>query len=253
MSIRATGGIDWTMRWVQDAEIAMKIAILDDDPVLLDSVARLLAGEGHTCQGFAAGNPLMQALRSEHFDLFVLDWNLPDISGLSIVEWIRNHLGPAVPVLMLTSHSSEEDIVAGFRAGADDFVSKPFLPAVLSARVAALARRAHLAVSGEPTERHGIYAFDLATRTLTMDGKPVELTAKEFQLALLLFRSVDRAVSRTHILETIWGMRADVPTRTLDSHITRLRTKLTLRPENGYQLVSVYGFGYRLEGIVRTP
>ena len=231
----------------------MKIAILEDDPVMLASVARLLAEGGHDCAGFERGNLLLQALRSEHFDMFVLDWNLPDMSGLGIVEWIRNQLGPTVPVLLLTSRSVEEDVVAGFRAGADDFVSKPFQPAVLQARVAALGRRASLPPAAGSIEQHGVYAFDLKGKTVARAGEAIELTTKEFQLALLLFRSIDRAVSRAHILETVWGMRADIATRTLDSHITRLRTKLGLRPENGYHLSSVYGFGYRLEDVTRTP
>jgi DNA-binding response OmpR family regulator len=230
----------------------MKLAILDDDPVILESVVTLMTAAGHQCQPFNRSNLLLQALRQENYDMFVLDWNLPDLSGVSVVEWIRNHLGGAVPVLLLTSRSVEEDVVTGLRAGADDYVTKPFRPAVLQARVAALGRRSQTAQSDSPIETFGNYAFDVQKKSVQFDKQDVPLTAKEFQLALLLFRSADRAVSRQHVLETIWGLRADIPTRTLDSHITRLRSKLLLRAENGYQLSSIYGFGYRLEHIFRS-
>ncbi len=229
----------------------MKIAILDDDPVILESVFSLLSEAGNKCSAFNRSNALMQAVRQDHFDLFVLDWNLPDLPGVSVVEWLRNQLGPAVPVLLLTSRSVEEDIVTGLRAGADDYVTKPFRPAVLLARVNALGRRIQSSQAEHVIENFGQFTFQLQSKAVQLDGVDIQLTAKEFQLALLLFRSMDRAVSRQHVLETIWGLRADIPTRTLDSHITRLRAKLKLSAENGYQLSSIYGFGYRLEEIKR--
>ncbi|MBP7134932.1 MAG: response regulator transcription factor [Sphingomonadaceae bacterium] len=227
----------------------MKIAILDDDPELLESVSRLLNEVGHRCFCFGRGEALIQTLRSSHFDLFVLDWNLPDRSGISVIEWIRNRIGDNVPVLLLTSRSLEEDVIAGLEAGADDFISKPFQPALLRARVQALGRRLRIGSDGETQERYGNIEFDLHRRIVSREGDEIPLTAKEFQLALLLFHNLDRALSRQHILETIWGLRADIPTRTLDSHITRVRSKLSLRPGNGFKLTSLYGYGYRLEGV----
>lgn len=227
----------------------MKIAILDDDPELLESVSRLLNEAGHRCFCFDRGEALIQTLRSSHFDLFVLDWNLPDRSGISVIEWIRNRIGDSVPVLLLTSRSLEEDVIAGLEAGADDFISKPFQPALLRARVQALGRRLRIGSDGETQERYGNIEFDLHRRIVSRKGDEISLTAKEFQLALLLFHNLDRALSRQHILETIWGLRADIPTRTLDSHVTRVRSKLSLRPGNGFKLTSLYGYGYRLEGV----
>ncbi|MFO1241553.1 MAG: response regulator transcription factor [Sphingomonadaceae bacterium] len=227
----------------------MKIAILDDDPELLESVSRLLNEAGHSCFCFDRGEALIQTLRRSHFDLFVLDWNLPDRSGISVIEWIRNRIGDSVPVLLLTSRSLEEDVIAGLEAGADDFISKPFQPALLRARVQALGRRLRIGSDGETQERYGNIEFDLHRRIVSREGDEISLTAKEFQLALLLFHNLDRALSRQHILETIWGLRADIPTRTLDSHVTRVRSKLSLRPGNGFKLTSLYGYGYRLEGV----
>ena len=188
----------------------------------------------------------MRALHRETFDLFVIDWNLPDLSGLNVLEWIRNQIGAQPPVLLLTNRVSEEDMVAGLRAGADDFVTKPFQPAVLLARVEALARRSTINLS-RTTEAYAQFDFELTSKTLRREGETVHLTPKEFSLALLLFRNLNRAVSRTYIFETIWGMDPDLSTRTLDIHISKIRSKLRLRPESGYRLTPVYGYGYRLE------
>ena len=118
--------------------------------------------------------------------------------------------------------------------------------AELVARVEALARRSSVALS-RTTESFGTFDFELISKTLKANGDVVRLTPKEFSLALLLFRNLNRAVSRSYIFETIWGMDPDLSTRTLDIHISKIRSKLNLKPETGYRLVPVYGYGYRLE------
>ena len=224
----------------------MKVARLDDDAAVLDTVTALLTPTGFTCAPFDNGRQLVRALHRETFDLFVLDWNLPDMSGVSVLEWIRNQIGTQPPVLLLTNRVSDEDIVAGLRAGADDFVTKPFQPQILLARVEALARRSTVNLS-RTTETFGPYEFELTSKTLKASGETLKLTPKEFSLALLLFRNLNRAVSRAYIFETIWGIDPDLSTRTLDIHISKIRAKLGLRPETGFRLTPVYGYGYRLE------
>lgn len=224
----------------------MKVAVLDDDKAVLETVAALLRDAGFACVAFDGGRQLVRALHRETFDLFIIDWNLPDLSGLNVLEWIRNQIGAQPPVLLLTNRVSEEDMVAGLRAGADDFVTKPYQPAVLLARVEALARRSTMNLS-RTTESYGGFEFELTSKTLRHSGEVVHLTPKEFNLALLLFRNLNRAVSRAYIFETIWGMDPDLSTRTLDIHISKIRSKLGLRPETGYRLTPVYGYGYRLE------
>lgn len=224
----------------------MKVAVLDDDKTILETVSRLLEGAGFACATFDNGRQLVRALHRDTFDLFVIDWNLPDLPGLNVLEWIRNQIGAQPPVLLLTNRVSEEDMVAGLRAGADDFVTKPYQPAVLLARVEALARRSTMNLS-RTTETFGAYDFELSSKTLRLSGTVVHLTPKEFNLALLLFRNLNRAVSRAYIFETIWGMDPDLTTRTLDIHISKIRSKLALRPDSGYRLTPVYGYGYRLE------
>jgi DNA-binding response OmpR family regulator len=226
----------------------MRIAALDDDPAQLEAVERALTGAGHRCQTFALARTLMAALRRDTFDLLILDWNLPDISGVDTIEWVIANLETPPPMLLLTSRSSEADVVEGLNAGADDYVAKPVRPTVLLARVNALLRRAYPAKPAERVETFGDYAFDTTAETVAIGGAAgPALTSKEFSLALLLFRNTHRALSRGHILEAVWGRNPDLPTRTLDMHISRIRSKLSLRPETGFRLAPVYSYGYRLE------
>jgi DNA-binding response OmpR family regulator len=226
----------------------MRIAALDDDPALLESIERVLTEAGHSCQTFALAKTLIAALRRETFDLLVVDWNLPDMSGVETIAWARENLETPPPTLLLTSRSAEEDVVEGLNAGADDYVVKPAPAPVLLARVNALLRRAYPGKPAERVEAFGDYGFDTQAEAVTLAGQAgPSMTSKEFALALLLFRNTHRALSRAHILEAVWGRNPDLPTRTLDMHISRIRSKLNLRPENGFRLAPVYSYGYRLE------
>ena len=225
----------------------MRIAALDDDDAQREAIARVLVSGGHNCQCFSLAAPLIASLRRETFDLLILDWNVPDMSGLDVLGWALKNLTPCPPVLLLTSRSAEADVVSGLNAGADDYVVKPVQPGVLLARVNAILRRSYPDRAAGGIETYGEYRFNLPAEQVTMRGELLTLTAKEFSLALLLFRNVHRALSRGHILEAIWGRNPDLPTRTLDMHISRIRTKLALRPQNGFRLAPVYSYGYRLE------
>ncbi len=225
----------------------MKIALLDDDPVLLDIVDGLLQRAGYQCSCFTSGRQLIRSLHDDRFDLFILDWNVPDLSGLSVLEWIRNRIGNSPPALLLTSRVADEDVITGLNAGADDFITKPFQAPVFLARVKAMARRAQAASPQSSTERYGAYEFDLKNHQIRRNAELQESTPREFQIALLLFRNANIAVSRTYILETIWGFSPVSGTRTLDIHISKIRRKLKLNIENGYIISPIYGHGYRLE------
>lgn len=229
------------------------IAVLDDDPDMLAQIESLLVGTGRSCQTFANAKALLRASTEAQFDLFILDWNLPDLSGLGVVEWIRGTIGASPAVLLLTSRTSEEDIVTGLKAGADDFITKPFPKNVLLARIEALLRRLPASTSNSHIERFGIYEFNSNQLSVRLNEEPIALTPKEFQLSLLLFRNLHRAVARNFLFEALWGRNADLPSRTLDSHVSKIRRKLILRPENGYVLMPVYGYGYRLEQVQDAP
>ncbi len=226
---------------------SMHAAILDDDEAHNELVAGLLRHAGYVCTTFTRPAALLTELRRQTFDLLIIDWTMPDLSGLDVVAAARATLNPPPPILMVTSRASESEIVQGLTAGADDYLIKPLSPAVLLARVQAVLRRARVADPADGVETFGDYRFDALTETVHRDGKAESLTAKEFSLALLLFRNLSRPLSRDYLLQHVWGRRPGLETRTLDAHVSRLRTKLALRPANGFRLVTVYGFGYRLE------
>jgi len=154
-------------------------------------------------------------------------------------------------VLFMTSRSGEDDIVAGLAAGADDYMIKPIRRSELVARVQALLRRAYPTQTASEHLQFGAYKFETRAGRVSINEVPVEMTQKEFDLALLLFRNLGRPLSRAYILEAVWSRDVDIPSRTMDTHISRVRSKLELRPENGYRLAPVYSYGYRLEQV--TP
>lgn len=227
----------------------MRIGVLEDDGELSRQLEELLVGAGHRCFLFQSGQKLINFLRHETVDLLLIDWNIPDVSGLAVVRWIQDNLEVRPPVLMLTSRTAEEDIVTALRSGADDYVVKPVQPGVLLARIESIRRRAYPEPRAGSVERYGDYVFDLRQENVQLNETEISLTAKEFALALMLFRNMHRALSRSYIFEALWGRNPELQTRTLDSHISKVRTKLNLRPENGLKLVPVYAYGYRLEAI----
>jgi two-component system response regulator RegX3 len=151
-----------------------------------------------------------------------------------------------VPILFITVRDSEEDIVYALENGADDYMVKPARRQEMLARVSALLRRAY------PREEQTLLSFppfeiDTQRGEIRRDGSRVELTPKEFELAVVLFRNIGRLMSRGHLQESVWGRSGDLATRTVDTHVSQVRKKLDLRPERGYRVVPIYNYGYRLE------
>lgn len=225
----------------------MRCAVLDDDKAQTELVARLLAEAGHDCEVFHHGRTLVNRLRQDSYDLLVVDWNMPGMSGIEVLHSVRQGLHAGLPVLMITSRSDDADVVEGLGAGADDYLVKPLNPPVFLARVEAALRRSGLNRPTRRTAEFGRYHFDGASEVVTVAGAAVKLTAKEFALALTLFENMSRPLSRSWLLDSIWGQSPDAETRTLDAHVSRIRTKLQLRPDNGFRIAPVYSYGYRLE------
>ena len=226
----------------------MRIAALDDEQSQLDLIRHTMIGIEHECHSYTEGKALLRDLRLQSFDLLVLDWTLPDISGPAVVKWVREDLSSRMPILFVTNRRDEADMVAGLAAGADDFMVKPIRVAELEARVHALLRRAYPS-RHEVELQFGAYHFFPQSRTLHVNGEPIELKHREYELALFLFQNMGRLLSREHLREAVWGRGPDAPSRSLDTHVSRLRTKLALRPANGFLLSAVYGLGYRLETV----
>ena len=230
----------------------MRVAAVDDDLTQLDLTKCTLKAMNHHCHTFTEGAALMNELRRESFDLLLLDWELPDISGPDIVRWVRSNVKENIPILFVTNRRGERNVVEGLGVGADDFMSKPVGVAELAARIQALLRRAYVAPRAKE-ESWGRYRFIPAAARLEVDGEVVQLTQREYDLALFLFRNMGRLISRRHMLESVWKTNnpggTELMSRSLDTHVSRVRTLLALRPENGYRLSAVYGQGYRFEAI----
>jgi two-component system, OmpR family, response regulator RegX3 len=230
---------------LQPLWLNMHIGIAEDD---LDQAALIglwLEGAGHSARAFGTAAAYIEALKKERFDMLLIDWMLPDGTGADLLQWARSNLGWEIPVLVVTSRDDEETVVAALQAGADDYVVKPPKPMELLARVAALGRRVRS--GGLPVLRLGAFEIDIQRQRLALDGEPMALTQKEFDLSAYLFQNPGKLLSRDHLLNKIWGINADVDTRTVDTHISRLRKKLGLDGSKGWKLVPVYGVGYRFE------
>ena len=221
--------------------------MLDNDRSQMDLVCQVLTSAGHSCHVFDSGKEMLNQLRRESYDMLIIHWQVSDVSGAEVLRWARERLSANLPVLFMTNCSSEDDIVAGLAAGADDYMIKPIRRGELVARVQALLRRAYPTQNAVEQIQFGHYVFEARTGRLMMKGHLVELTQKEFDLALLFFRNIGRPLSRAYILEAVWARDVEVPSRTMDTHVSRVRTKLQLRPEHGFRLAPVYSYGYRLE------
>lgn len=227
----------------------MRIAIADDDGDSLTFLEGIIAGMGHICVKFNDGERLATALLRDTFDLVMLDWNMPGKTGMQILKWMQQTVDTPPPVIMLTARTAKRDITEALHAGADDYITKPEDDTIIAARIAAVLRRSHAGGSMDKVAEYGAYRLDRMAQAIRHSGVEIALTAKEFELADLLFRNRDRTLSRAYIMETIWRTSADLATRTLDMHISRVRSKLALKPENGFRIFTVFGYGYRLETI----
>ncbi len=223
------------------------IGFLEDDPDQSDLILHWLETAGYRTRLFQSAAEFRRRLGSEAIDLLLLDWMLPDASGIDVIEWIRSSANARLPVIFLTARTSEADMVRGLNAGGDDYVVKPAKQRELIARVASVLRR--IGIEGVDSGQYDLppYRVDTRRRRISYDGKEVELTPREFELATYLFRRHGRIVSRDALLENVWNMNASVSTRTVDTHVSRLRKKLDLNGEYGWRLAAVYQHGYRLE------
>jgi len=226
---------------------ALRIALVDDDPVQAEELTHILTAAGHLVLSFTRPLLFQQQARRDTFDMVLLDGLMAEMNALDLLAWLRATRSPPVPVVMITARPNPADIIAAYDGGADDYMVKPISSAVLVARLKALARRTRFHTQASASVTVGGITLDPITTRAWVSGEEVELTAKEHQLAMVLLANLGRPLSRTYLLDTIWGLSPDVHTRTLDVHVSRVRGKLGLRPEAGFLLTTIYGFGYRLE------
>lgn len=231
----------------------MRIALLEDEQEQAQHIRAILAERGHQCDHFPAGQAFLSAVLHRSYDLLILDWQIPDSSGIEVLEHVRANLNWQIPVVFLTQRDSEADIVRALDAGADDYLSKPAREAELMARIHALARRTHPDNDKEVLS-YGPFRINTQQRTIALHGESLTLTDKDFDLSLFLFQNQGRLLTREVLLERVWGMASDINTRTVDTHMSRLRRRLGLNPDNGFRIKTIYQRGYRLEAMAtETP
>lgn len=224
----------------------MKIIFLEDDRSFANEVIASLELEGHEVDYFESGRECLKGLNENQYDIALFDWEVPDMTGLEVLNSIKIK-GSHPPVIFLTGRDAEEDVVAVIESGADDYIVKPPNPKVLNARINALYRRSNAKASELNVAEYEHLTVDFSKRKFMRDGDPIKLTEKETDLALYFFSQVGVLLSRAHLTKVVWATTPDLDTRTLDVHVSHLRSKLKLLPELGWRLTSVYHQGYRLE------
>jgi DNA-binding response OmpR family regulator len=230
----------------RDTTAVSHILIVEDDRDIAELIRHYLVKAGHTADVLTSGTAVLPRLEARRPDVLVLDLMLPGVHGLEICQQVRGRSDLAdLPIIMVTARAEETDRVAGLELGADDYVTKPFSPKELVARVGALLRRAGRGgvTAAEPRTTYGAIVIDRDRHVVTDDGREVTLTAKEFLLLEYFIHHRGRVLSRDRLLSEVWGYQYTGGTRTVDVHIRRLREKI---PKLTEALVTVKQFGYKL-------
>ena len=222
------------------------VLVVEDDRAILQGLLDVLVFNGYQAAGVEDGGQGLERALAERYDLLILDVMLPTLDGFSICKQIRKEK-PNQAIVILTAKGSEDDIVRGFRAGADDYVSKPFSLRELMVRVEAVLRRAGKNLGDEQIHSHGIF-FDGKTLVATYKERGMELTRREMDIILYLYRKKDQIVSKKELLTEVWNYAdPDIETRTVDIHMLKLRKKISRLIGDITFILTVRGEGYRLE------
>jgi two-component system, OmpR family, response regulator RegX3 len=227
-------------------ESLMKIAFLEDDLTFASELVAAIQLEDIDIDHFSSGRECLKALNTQRYDLALLDWEVPDMKGTEVLANLKIK-GNCPPVIFLTGRDAEEDVVSVIESGADDYIVKPPSVKVLLARINALYRRTNANSNVVATVDYGSLTVDFTKRKFEIDHVQIKLTEKETDLALYFFSQIGTLLSRAHLTKVVWGSTPDLDTRTIDVHVSHLRSKLKLLPQFGWRLVSVYHQGYRLE------
>ncbi|AOK54352.1 DNA-binding response regulator [Burkholderia stagnalis] len=225
----------------------MIVAILEDIVTQAGVVAGWLNKAGYDTEVRHDGDSFVELVSTQRADVLLLDWDVPGKSGIDVMRWARESFADALPIIMMTQHDGENDIVFGLNSGADDYLIKPLRERELIARVNAQARKYYPEMQRAKIVEVGKFALDVSAHAATVDGAPVELSQREFDLALMLFESVGRIVSKDMMIKRIWGVVDRKYDATLATYMSKLRSSLGLRPKNGLVITTVYNYGYRLE------
>ena len=222
-----------------------KVLVVEDEPAIADVVSRYLRRAGYETEIAGTGRAALGHAERVRPDVVVLDLMLPDMDGLEVMRRLRRDDRRRGAIILLTARGEESDRIIGLRLGADDYIVKPFSPAELVARVDAVLRRIESVPEHEPPLRFDGLAIDPSARTVTLDGRPIELTQREFELLLFLARHPGQAFKRDQLMDHVWQHSFYVDTSTVTVHIRRLRAKLEPDPSRPRHIETVWGVGYR--------
>ncbi|MGZ9709278.1 response regulator transcription factor [Glaciimonas sp. GNP009] len=224
----------------------MKIVVFSDNNTDIQIICKVILCCGYEYDFFNNEKDLFKRLDKEGYDMLIMHVQNFILRYKNILSEIRTKLYFLIPAIVISNDSTEGEVVGAFEAGADDFLVSPTRPRVLIARVKALLRRSYLYSNENAIITVNNYVFEPLMNRVTVSGDFIEIRPKEFKLALLLFCNLGRPLSREYILRKIWRSGSSDNIRSIDSYIARIRLKLLLIPKNGYKLVPVYGYGYRL-------
>ncbi len=226
----------------------MRICLLEDDLPQAELLKSWLQEAGYDIDHGATSRDFLQLMKKQSYDLAILDWEVPDLSGVDVLEHLRGPLDWDGLILFTTQHDAENDVAKVLRAGADDYLVKPLRKQELLARLVSLGRRKNI-MREESTLKLGPIELHKQDELVTLNGEVVKLTAKDFQLTKYMLEHQGELVSREQLLKSIWGISETVNTRTVDVHMSRIRRKLEINPDMGYRIKTIYQYGYRLEKV----
>lgn len=224
----------------------MIIGLLEDDDAQASLLRAWLEDAGFTVSHAARCDTFLQMFEQSAFDAAILDWQLPDSSGIEVLKTLRTTLSSKIPIIFSTQRNTEDDIVEALRAGADDYLTKPVRHAELLARLSAVLRRAGISDRSDVITI-GPIELDSQNETIKINGKIEKTTRKDFLVAQCLFQNFGKVLSREYLLKTVWGIDSTLDTRTVDVHVSRVRRSLGINPTMGYSIKTIYQHGYRLE------
>ena len=225
------------------------ILVVDDEKDILDLVSYNLAKEGYKISTSADGNDALKKIRENDYDLIVLDLMLPGMNGIALCKILKSSEDTrSIPIIMLTAKSEEPDMVLGLETGADDYVTKPFSPRELIARVKAVLRRSGETAVKEKIINMGDLEINTETYLVTKRRRPVKLSATEFNLLLYMVQHKGKVFNRDMLLDAVWKDESFVEPRTVDVHISRLRTQIEDDPSHPVYIKTRRGIGYYVEG-----
>jgi len=219
------------------------VLVVDDEPIVRDVVVRYLERDGFRTLTASDGDAARALIEEREPSLVVLDVMLPGTDGLSLCRWIRGR--SSLPVILLTARGEEADRIVGLELGADDYVTKPFSPRELVARVKTVLRRSTPTIATPARIELDGLVLDAGTREVLLDGERLRLTAKEFDLLFFLASNPREVFSRDQLMDRVWGYAIALDTGTVTVHVQRLRSKIELDPKSPLHLETVWGVGYR--------